>query len=281
MATSAGIGRHASARMADELADEADRRAEAVFALLEPGLEPPVQALASSAVVLELLAGDRSDGRVGEVLHHRGQRAGRQAVVGIADHDDRRRGLGEAPVERLGLAETLRAGQRPGPGPLRRRRGLGIPVGHHQDLERARVPVRPEVVDLGGDHARLAVGRHHDGQVGCVSRSRRPGGRRDPAATAPGAPGQPGRIEQVTRSGRRHQPAHQQARPQARPAHCRTSSVTSTPRKRVGAGRREARSPERAVHGRRLPRVQGEVGRRAQRPRCAGSATRPARWRPR
>ena len=54
-----------------ELADEADRRTEAVLALLEPGLEPPVQALASSAVVLQLLAGDRTDRGVGEVLHQR------------------------------------------------------------------------------------------------------------------------------------------------------------------------------------------------------------------
>ena len=100
-----------------ELADEPDRRAQPVLALLEPRLEPPVDALASSAVVLHLLAGHRADLGVGEVLHRRRQRAGRKAVVGVAEHDDRRRRLGEAPVERLGLAEAVRAGQRPGAGP--------------------------------------------------------------------------------------------------------------------------------------------------------------------
>ena len=54
-----------------ELADEADRRAEAILAPLEPGLEPPVQALAASAVVFQLLAGDCTDRGVGEVLHQR------------------------------------------------------------------------------------------------------------------------------------------------------------------------------------------------------------------
>ena len=73
---------------------------------------------------------------------------------------------GEAPVEGPGLAESLRSGEHAGPGSLGRVRGLGIPVGDHQDLERARVPVGPEVVDLVRDHPGLTEGRHENRQAG-------------------------------------------------------------------------------------------------------------------
>ena len=72
--------------------------------------------------------------------------AGRQTVVGIADDDDGRRCLGEAPVERLGLAETLRAGPAPG-----RRRAPPPP--------RSRDPRRPPPGSRASPGTRLPGGR--------------------------------------------------------------------------------------------------------------------------
>ena len=225
-----------------ELAHQADRRAQPVLSLLQPRLEPPVQALAPSAVVFELLAGHRTHLGIGKVLHHRGEGTGGKAVVGVADHHDWGIGLHEAPVEGLGLAEPLLRGQGAGARSLRGRRGLGIPVGDHEDPEAARIAVRPEVVQLVGDHTGLPVGRHQDGEVRPCAGCR--GCRRgcDPAAAAAGAPRQPRRIEDMAGGGAGDQCAHRRARSEARPAHPRTSSVTSTPRKvRVPAGVNPAR----------------------------------------
>ncbi len=212
-----------------QLAHQADRRAQSVFALLQPRLELPVQALAPSRVVLELLAGHRTHVGVGEMPDRRGQGARNEAVVGIADHHNRSIGLFEAPVERLGLAQPVRTGERTGAGPLSRRRRLGIPVGDHQDLEGARIPIGPEIIDLAGDHPRLPERRHDNRQVGPRSGLRRALCRGDPPAPAASAPRQPGGIEQVAGAGAGHQRSHGDPRPQARPAHSSSPPITSRP----------------------------------------------------
>ena len=70
----------------------------------------------------------------------------------------------------------------------------------------------------------------------------------------------------MARRGRGHQAAHQQAGPGTRPAHCRTSSVTSSPRKCVVPAGRETGTPQCTGDRSGLPGVQRQVGRCAQEP---------------
>ena len=106
--------------------------------------------------------------------------AGREHVVGVGEDHDRRSDFGEPEVDRLRLAETFIGGDDRGSGMLGVRRGLGVGVGHHHDIELARITVGEDVAHLGPDALGLRVGRNEHGDRRPLDRVR---DRRDATST--------------------------------------------------------------------------------------------------
>ncbi len=196
---SPGVGAHRG-----ELADEPDGGAEPPLALLEPGLETPVEVLAAT-VGFHLLAGHGTDTRIVEVPHQHRDGTGGKVVVGIGEDDDGRGDLGEPEVDGLRLAEPVVGGNDDGAGVLGARRGLDVGIGHHHDVERAGVAVGEDVAHLGPDRFGFGVGGDEHGDGGPLLRIRH--SRR---CVAPGRRRQPRRVQHVSGRGGRNEGADSQ-----------------------------------------------------------------------
>ncbi len=192
-------------------------RAGGTFQCLDVLLQPPVHrprrgSRVAVAAGVDQVAADAADAGIGERRQQAGHRVGREDHVGVAEHDELRRGHAHQRVHAMGLAVTLR-GDHQADGAVIFAQDLRRAVAGGIDIDQQLQPGpglahRQHVLHLGADHPFLVVGADAEGGAG------RGGGTRQPARPQPGQQAQTQRVEgeRMCRQRQQQQPGQQQHR---------------------------------------------------------------------